>query len=82
MKISETLIHELLETTRMYANLPYNAIYTFVAYEDKRTLAFFDEFIYDRMLGRYGPNVSGILRDIRNELAKGENNGYACICKW
>ena len=74
MKISEPLIHELLETTRMYTNLPYNAIYTFVAYADKRNLAFFDEFTYDRMLGGYGPNVSGILRDIRNELLKGEIN--------
>lgn len=75
MKISELLIHALLETTRMYTHLPYNAIFIFVAYDSKKTLAFYDEHIYNKMLGRYGPNVSEILRDIRNELLKGENNG-------
>jgi hypothetical protein len=73
MKISEPLIHELLELTRLFAHLPYNSIFMFVAYEDKRTFDFFDKNIYIPMTeGRtdYGSNVDAVLREIRNELWK------------
>lgn len=73
MKIPEPLIHELLELTRLFIHLPYNAIFMFVAYEDKQTLDFFYENIYIPMTeGRtdYGVKVDTVLREIRNELWK------------
>ena len=75
MKISEPLIHELLELTRMFAHLPYNAIFMFVAYEDKQTLDFFYENIYIPMTeGRmdYGVNVVDLLKEIKMELKVNE----------
>ena len=67
-KISEPLIHELLETTKMYIGIPFNAIFMFVAYEQYKTLHFFEKMIYNQMLGKCGPKVSGLLRDIYVEL--------------
>jgi hypothetical protein len=43
------LILELLSLTRMYAHIPYNSIYTFVALPEYRTLDFFQNNIYDVM---------------------------------
>jgi hypothetical protein len=71
VKIPEQLIHELLELTRLFAHLPYNAIFMFVAYEDKQTLDFFYENIYIPMTeGRvdYGSNVVALLNEIKVEL--------------
>lgn len=71
MKISEPLIHELLELTRLFAHLPYNAIFIFVAYEDKQTLDFFYENIYIPMtegMRNYGSNVVALLNEIKSEL--------------
>jgi hypothetical protein len=76
MKISEELIHELLELTRLFAHLPYNAIFMFVAYEDKRTFDFFNEKIYIPMtegMREYGSNVVALLNEIKSEL--GVENG-------
>lgn len=76
MKISEELTHELLELTRMFAHLPYNAIFMFVAYEDKRTLDFFYENIYIPMTeGRmdYGVKVVDLLQEIKFKLKEVEN---------
>lgn len=53
MKVSENNIHDLLTLTRMYANLPYNAIFEFVAMETSHNLEFFDKNIIDRMYDRF-----------------------------
>lgn len=76
MKISETLILELLELTRMYASLPYNAIFSFVAMEHNRHLDFFDANIYNVMINArvdYGWKTRSLLIEVRSELTKGEN---------
>ena len=76
MKIPEPLIHELLELTRMFAHLPYNAIFIFVAYEDKQTLDFFYENIYIPMTEGsrdYGTKVIILLQEIKMELKEAEN---------
>lgn len=77
MKISEHLIHELLDLTRQFANIPYNSIFTFVAYDSKKTLDFFDNNIYYPMTrGRndYGYKIELLLVEIRTELLRGEPN--------
>lgn len=71
MKISEHLILELLELTRMYTTIPFNSIFQFVAFDDKKTIDFFDGNIYHPMTkGRtdYGWKVVSILTEIRSEL--------------
>ena len=71
MKLSESLVLELLELTRMFQYLPYNAIFTFAAHEDKRTLDFFSESVYIPMTeGRmdYGHKVVELLDEIKQEL--------------
>jgi hypothetical protein len=76
MKIPESLIHELLELTRMFAHLPYNAIFIFVAYEDKQTLDFFYENIYIPMTEGsrdYGAKVIILLQEIKFKLKEVEN---------
>lgn len=75
MKISEHLIHELLDLTRQFANIPYNSIFTFVAYDSKKTLDFWDNNIYYPMTrGRndYGYKIESLLVEIRTELARSE----------
>jgi hypothetical protein len=75
MKIPEPLIHELLELTRMFTHLPYNAIFIFVAYEDKQTLDFFYENIYIPMTEGsrdYGVKVVDLLKEIKMELKVNE----------
>ena len=71
MKISEPLILELLELTRMYVDIPFNSIFAFTALEQCRNLEFFESNIYTQMIGGwrdYGPKVRGLLRDIYSEL--------------
>ena len=77
MKISENLILELLELTRMYATVPCNAIFSFVAMEHNRHLDFFDKNIYHGVVNArvdYGWKTRSLLIEIRNELPKGEIN--------
>lgn len=73
MGIPENLIHELLDLSRQYVNVPYNSIFMFVAYDDKRTLDFFDDNIYSVMVHgkrEYGPKIESLLLDIRDVLVK------------
>lgn len=68
MTIPEHLIHELLDLTRQSANVPFVSIFTFVSYQDKRNLSYFNENIYFPMTrGRidYGWKVESLLVEIR-----------------
>ena len=70
MKISESLQHELLELTRMYAFCPYNSIFLFIAYEQYHNLSFFNDNIagaisFSKGYPRY---VIDLVNDIKNEL--------------
>lgn len=66
------LILELLSLTRMYAHIPYNSIYTFVALPEYRTLDFFEKNIYSVMSSKktFGDDwwVMEVLDGIRKEL--------------
>lgn len=76
MKISETLTHELLELTRMYAFAPYNSIFMFVAYQEYHNLEYFNEHIakkLTRMVG-YPKYVTDLVADIQQELAWNGNS--------
>jgi hypothetical protein len=70
------LLLELLSLTRMYAHIPYNSIYTFVALPEYRTLDFFTHNIYDVMSSKktFGDDwwVMEVLDGIKKEL-KEEN---------
>lgn len=70
MTINEESIHNLLDLTRMYINIPVLAIFEFVARENSRNLQFFDTNILDRMYGRFSEDkyVMDLLLDIRKEL--------------
>jgi hypothetical protein len=70
MKVSENNIHDLLTLTRMYANVPYNAIFEFVSMESSRNLDFFDKHIIDRMYDRFKDErlVMDILLAVRADL--------------
>ena len=70
MQIKEQSILDLLTLTRMYVNIPYNAIFEFVAVESSRNLDFFDKNIIDRMYDKFvGDNlVMGILLAVRSDL--------------
>ena len=70
MKLNEQSIHDLLTLTRMYVNIPYNAIFEFVAVESSRNLDFFDKNIIDRMYDKFKDEnvVMGILLAVRSDL--------------
>jgi len=70
--MNQRLTLELLELTRMYAYIPYNAIFSFVALDENRTLDFFNKYIYDVMSAKraFGDDykVMGLLDEIRITL--------------
>lgn len=70
MQINEQSIHDLLTLTRMYVNIPYNAIFEFVAVESSRNLDFYDKNIIDRMYDRFKDDsmVMDILLAVRADL--------------
>jgi len=70
MRVSENNILDLLTLTRMYVNIPYNAIFEFVAVESSRNLDFFDKNIIDRMYDRFKDEqiVMDILLAVRADL--------------
>ena len=70
MRVSENNIHDLLTLTRMFASIPYNAIFEFVAIESSRNLDFFDKNIIDRMYDRFKDEwiVMDILLAVRADL--------------
>ena len=70
MQINEQSILDLLTLTRMYVNIPYNAIFEFVAVESSRNLDFFDKNIIDRMYDKFKDErlVMDILLAVRIEL--------------
>ncbi len=74
--MNQHLTLELLELTRMYAHIPYNAIFSFVALDENRTLDFFNKHIYDVMSAKraFGDDykVMGLLDEIKLQLSKGE----------
>lgn len=81
MTINEQSIHDLLTLTRMFANIPYNAIFEFVAIESSRNLDFFDKNIIDRMYDRFKDDsmVMGILLVVRADLLElpSKNSDYS-----
>lgn len=70
MRVSENNILDLLTLTRMFANIPYNAIFEFVSVESSRNLDFFDKNIIDRMYDRFKDErlVMNILLAVRADL--------------
>lgn len=68
--IDEHSILDLLTLTRMYVNIPYNAIFEFVAVESSRNLDFFDKNIIDRMYDKFKDErlVMNILLAVRADL--------------
>lgn len=70
MQINEHSILDLLTLTRMYVNIPYNAIFEFVAIESSRNLDFFDKNIIDRMYDKFKDErlVMDILLAVRADL--------------
>lgn len=68
--IDEHSILDLLTLTRMYVNIPYNAIFEFVAVESSRNLDFFDKNIIDRMYDKFKDErlVMNILLAVRSDL--------------
>ena len=70
MKLNEQSILDLLTLTRMYVNIPYNAIFEFVAVESSRNLDFFDKNIIDRMYDKFKDErlVLDILLAVRADL--------------
>ncbi len=70
MRVSENNILDLLTLTRMYVNIPYNAIFEFVAVESSRNLDFFDKNIIDRMYDKFKDErlVMNILLAVRSDL--------------
>lgn len=70
MKLNEQSILDLLTLTRMYVNIPYNAIFEFVAVESSRNLDFFDKNIIDRMYDKFKDErlVMDILLAVRADL--------------
>ena len=70
MQINEQSILDLLTLTRMYVNIPYNAIFEFVAVESSRNLDFYDKNIIDRMYDRFKDDsmVMDILLAVRADL--------------
>lgn len=78
MQINEQSILDLLTLTRMYVNIPYNAIFEFVAVESSRNLDFYDKNILDRMYDKFKDErlVMDILLAVRADLL-GINIGNA-----
>ncbi len=70
MQINEQSFLDLLTLTRMYVNIPYNAIFEFVAVESSRNLDFYDKNIIDRMYDRFKDDsmVMDILLAVRADL--------------
>lgn len=70
MTINEQSILDLLTLTRMYVNIPYNAIFEFVAVESSRNLDFYDKNILDRMYDKFKDErlVMDILLAVRADL--------------
>ncbi len=68
------LILDLLTMTRMYVDIPYNSIYTFVALDEYKTLDFFDKNIYSVMntKKKFADDwwVMDVLDGIKKELTK------------
>lgn len=81
MRVSENNILDLLTLTRMFANIPYNAIFEFVAIESSRNLDFFDKNIIDRMYDRFKDDsmVMDILLTVRADLLElpSKNSDYS-----
>jgi hypothetical protein len=58
----------------MFAHIPYNAIFSFVALDENRTLDFYNKYIYDVMSAKraFGDDykVMGLLEEIKLQLVK------------
>lgn len=73
MKVSERLIHELLDLTRMYSVIPYNSIFLFVAYDEYRNIDFFESEILSKLnLDGFPMYVVDLVGEIKSELVMQE----------